>query len=232
MGQSVTRCWSPRGSPTSSPREPAYASSSDSRSHRICGNGYEKYFMSLMMAAPAPERRPSGQESDDPEDPAGIGGVAASLKQMEIERNRQELTDNIHVPVGRDLLAEMRAAEEAKRDSVGALDKEAIAAEEGIVADGDADADAVDVAPQPPKEEPQLNPEDMTMMFPDVIKDTMVDLDHTCPTCLEAFEPDNPAILTSCSHMFHLPCIYEWQQRSRLCPVCQKTLEFDESLVM
>uniref|UniRef100_A0A061RY84 RING-type E3 ubiquitin transferase n=1 Tax=Tetraselmis sp. GSL018 TaxID=582737 RepID=A0A061RY84_9CHLO len=42
----------------------------------------------------------------------------------------------------------------------------------------------------------------------------------TCPTCLEGYAPDNPKIDTFCKHHFHLSCIYEWLERSKLCPVC------------
>lgn len=30
---------------------------------------------------------------------------------------------------------------------------------------------------------------------------------------------DNPKVLTRCGHAFHLPCLYEWLERSETCPV-------------
>lgn len=53
--------------------------------------------------------------------------------------------------------------------------------------------------------------------------------DDVCPTCLEEYTPENPKIITKCSHHFHLGCIYEWMERSESCPVCGKVMEFDET---
>ncbi|KAJ4833098.1 hypothetical protein Tsubulata_001081 [Turnera subulata] len=46
--------------------------------------------------------------------------------------------------------------------------------------------------------------------------------EDVCPTCLEEYTPENPKIMTNCSHHFHLGCIYEWKERSDSCPVCGK----------
>ncbi|KAK6255867.1 hypothetical protein QUC31_017560 [Theobroma cacao] len=46
--------------------------------------------------------------------------------------------------------------------------------------------------------------------------------EDVCPTCLEEYTPENPKIVTKCSHHFHLGCIYEWMERSENCPVCGK----------
>lgn len=51
--------------------------------------------------------------------------------------------------------------------------------------------------------------------------------DEVCPTCLEEYTPENPKIVTNCSHHFHLGCIYEWMERSESCPVCGKVMEFE-----
>ncbi|GJN16878.1 hypothetical protein PR202_gb03903 [Eleusine coracana subsp. coracana] len=48
------------------------------------------------------------------------------------------------------------------------------------------------------------------------------DDEDVCPTCLEEYTPDNPKIITKCSHHFHLGCIYEWMERSDTCPICGK----------
>ncbi|KAF8378560.1 hypothetical protein HHK36_029905 [Tetracentron sinense] len=50
-----------------------------------------------------------------------------------------------------------------------------------------------------------------------------------CPTCLEEYTPENPKIMTQCSHHFHLGCIYEWMERSESCPVCGEVMAFDET---
>ncbi|TYI74417.1 hypothetical protein E1A91_D07G198300v1 [Gossypium mustelinum] len=53
--------------------------------------------------------------------------------------------------------------------------------------------------------------------------------EDVCPTCLEEYTPENPKIITKCSHHFHLGCIYEWMERSENCPVCGKVMVFDET---
>ncbi|CAN4122032.1 unnamed protein product [Withania somnifera] len=53
--------------------------------------------------------------------------------------------------------------------------------------------------------------------------------EDVCPTCLEEYTPENPKIMTKCSHHYHLSCIYEWQERSEKCPVCGKFMEFEET---
>lgn len=53
--------------------------------------------------------------------------------------------------------------------------------------------------------------------------------EDVCPTCLEEYTPENPKIVTKCSHHFHLGCIYEWMERSENCPVCGKVMVFDET---
>ncbi|XP_008778903.2 E3 ubiquitin-protein ligase At3g02290-like [Phoenix dactylifera] len=53
--------------------------------------------------------------------------------------------------------------------------------------------------------------------------------EDVCPTCLDEYTPENPKIVTNCSHHFHLSCIYEWMERSDSCPICGKVMEFCES---
>uniref|UniRef100_A0A1J3CNL2 RING-type E3 ubiquitin transferase n=1 Tax=Noccaea caerulescens TaxID=107243 RepID=A0A1J3CNL2_NOCCA len=55
------------------------------------------------------------------------------------------------------------------------------------------------------------------------------DDEDICPTCLDDYTPENPKIITKCSHHFHLSCIYEWMERSETCPVCGKVMAFDET---
>ncbi|KAL0924895.1 hypothetical protein M5K25_005755 [Dendrobium thyrsiflorum] len=62
-----------------------------------------------------------------------------------------------------------------------------------------------------------------TYMFPSSEEEDV------CPTCLEEYTFDNPRIILQCSHHFHLGCIYEWMERSELCPVCGKVMVFKET---
>lgn len=52
--------------------------------------------------------------------------------------------------------------------------------------------------------------------------------DDFCPTCLEVYTVENPKIMTKCQHHFHLSCIYEWLERANTCPVCFRSMNFDE----
>ena len=55
------------------------------------------------------------------------------------------------------------------------------------------------------------------------------DLEVLCPTCLDRYDGDNPALVARCGHAFHLPCIYEWLERGHAtCPVCGAPMVFEE----
>ncbi|EFN55547.1 hypothetical protein CHLNCDRAFT_18021, partial [Chlorella variabilis] len=56
----------------------------------------------------------------------------------------------------------------------------------------------------------------------------LVEDEDICPTCLDPYTEDNPKVLTRCNHHFHLPCLYEWLERSETCPVCSKPMAFEE----
>ncbi|KAG0476716.1 hypothetical protein HPP92_013093 [Vanilla planifolia] len=58
---------------------------------------------------------------------------------------------------------------------------------------------------------------------------TNIEDEDVCPTCLDEYNPENPKIVTKCSHHFHLSCIYEWMERSDNCPICGKEMQFCES---
>lgn len=68
-------------------------------------------------------------------------------------------------------------------------------------------------------------PNQETYAFPSYEDDD----EDVCPTCLEDYTYENPRIVLKCSHDFHLGCIYEWKERSELCPVCGKVMVFDET---
>ncbi|KAA8494582.1 E3 ubiquitin-protein ligase [Porphyridium purpureum] len=52
--------------------------------------------------------------------------------------------------------------------------------------------------------------------------------EELCPTCLEEYTMENPQILSSCGHAYHLACIYEWLERSPYCPICAARMDFEE----
>lgn len=54
-----------------------------------------------------------------------------------------------------------------------------------------------------------------------------------CIICLEAFDDTNPRMPTTCGcgenkTYFHLPCLYQWVERSKDCPSCRKKLDWIE----
>eukprot|EP00890_Picochlorum_soloecismus_P004551 jgi/Picsp_1/5097/NSC_02460-R1_ring u-box domain-containing protein len=55
--------------------------------------------------------------------------------------------------------------------------------------------------------------------------------DATCPTCLEEYDVENPKCWTRCGHHFHVPCIYEWLERSQDCPVCSRKIDPDSLVI-
>ncbi|XP_010670083.2 probable E3 ubiquitin-protein ligase RHB1A [Beta vulgaris subsp. vulgaris] len=56
----------------------------------------------------------------------------------------------------------------------------------------------------------------------------VADEEDACPICLEEYDADNPKMVTSCEHDFHLSCLLEWMERSDACPVCDKEMIFDQ----
>lgn len=59
---------------------------------------------------------------------------------------------------------------------------------------------------------------------------SLLDDEDFCSTCLEGYTEDNPRVVAKCGHHYHLPCIFEWSERSRECPMCGKLMECDALL--
>ncbi|KAJ8760508.1 hypothetical protein K2173_015175 [Erythroxylum novogranatense] len=51
-----------------------------------------------------------------------------------------------------------------------------------------------------------------------------LDEDDICPICLEEYTLESPRTLTDCNHHYHLHCIYQWMEKSQVCPFCCKLL--------
>ena len=56
--------------------------------------------------------------------------------------------------------------------------------------------------------------------------------EDSCPICFEAYDDENPKMPLRCEHHFHLGCVFEWFERSELCPVCEEKMEFAPSVGM
>ena len=44
--------------------------------------------------------------------------------------------------------------------------------------------------------------------------------------CLEPYSGDNPKVVLSCGHVYHLPCVLQWRERADRCPVCARPIAF------
>uniref|UniRef100_A0A1D1XKF5 RING-type E3 ubiquitin transferase n=1 Tax=Anthurium amnicola TaxID=1678845 RepID=A0A1D1XKF5_9ARAE len=49
-----------------------------------------------------------------------------------------------------------------------------------------------------------------------------------CPICFEAFDEENPKLVTECLHHYHLSCLLAWMERSATCPICCQVALFNE----
>ncbi|KAI4369878.1 hypothetical protein MLD38_018275 [Melastoma candidum] len=65
----------------------------------------------------------------------------------------------------------------------------------------------------------------------DEVKTLDSDEEEVCPICLEEYDPENPKLITSCGHYFHMSCLVEWMERSDVCPICDKVMMFENSFV-
>lgn len=47
---------------------------------------------------------------------------------------------------------------------------------------------------------------------------------HTCPICLDTFDPNTPGVSPMCGnkHIFHPTCLSNWLERSTTCPLCRQ----------
>ncbi|KAI4378013.1 hypothetical protein MLD38_015559 [Melastoma candidum] len=72
---------------------------------------------------------------------------------------------------------------------------------------------------------------EMKIELPKLDEEKVLDLDEedVCPICLEEYDIDNPKLLTSCEHHFHLSCLLEWMERSDICPMCDKVMILENS---
>merc|ERR1712151_1041008 len=57
--------------------------------------------------------------------------------------------------------------------------------------------------------------------------------DDECVICLDLFTSSNPRMPTLCGcgknkAPFHLPCLYQWIEQDKNCPVCRKLLRWEE----
>ena len=66
---------------------------------------------------------------------------------------------------------------------------------------------------------------------PHAVYDLVGDDEEVCPTCLENYSADNPRIVSTCGHSFHLQCIVAWETRSgsKYCPICAKPMTYREA---
>ncbi|KAG7589471.1 Zinc finger RING-type [Arabidopsis suecica] len=67
----------------------------------------------------------------------------------------------------------------------------------------------------------------LEQLFPSLEREEIYSVaneEDVCPTCFYEYIDENPKIVLQCGHIFHLACIYEWMERSKVCPFCSKTM--------
>ena len=54
--------------------------------------------------------------------------------------------------------------------------------------------------------------------------------DTECVVCLDNFNDGDEIVMLKChdSHIYHEKCMLEWIERSQLCPICRKEIEFHQ----
>jgi len=89
-------------------------------------------------------------------------------------------------------------------------------------------------------EEGQFNQEDMIHLKEEIINNfskhkynnymklKKKKIQETCAICLEQYKSDEIIVEFSCkNHFYHENCLYEWLQKSEICPLCKHNLMED-----
>jgi len=73
---------------------------------------------------------------------------------------------------------------------------------------------------------PRLDPERewllMNSLSDDVKRLENDDVENECSICLESFKVKEIVRTLSCSHIFHVECIEDWEKRQKNCPYCRE----------
>lgn len=46
-----------------------------------------------------------------------------------------------------------------------------------------------------------------------------------CPICIEEFKHGDTLMIMSCSHIYHIKCIREWNINNNTCPMCRNLFD-------
>ena len=75
--------------------------------------------------------------------------------------------------------------------------------------------------------EPEPSP--IKSEIPEIIPEILPEDIYECSICLNNIHPkDEDQIVLKCSHIFHTCCIFSWQERRNLCPLCNEIIEIKE----
>ena len=76
---------------------------------------------------------------------------------------------------------------------------------------------------------PRLDPERESLLMNSISDDVKIlendDIDsveNECSICLESFKVKDIVRTLSCSHIFHVECIEDWEKRQKNCPYCRE----------
>jgi len=68
----------------------------------------------------------------------------------------------------------------------------------------------------------------LKIYYKDYCKTKKKKVNDTCAICLEKYINNEVIVEFSCqSHIFHEKCLYEWLQKSEICPLCKHNLMED-----
>ena len=89
---------------------------------------------------------------------------------------------------------------------------------------GAVSGDVIDGGPRAKAEDPTRRAQGEPYSHRKTASATSLADDDACPICFEEYTSDNPKTPLVCGHHFHLGCVFDWYERSELCPVCEEPL--------
>ena len=92
------------------------------------------------------------------------------------------------------------------------------------VGQGAVSGDVIDGGPRAKAEDPTRRAQVGGCSHRKTASATSLADDDACPICFEEYTSDNPKTPLVCGHHFHLGCVFDWYERSELCPVCEEPL--------
>lgn len=55
-----------------------------------------------------------------------------------------------------------------------------------------------------------------------------MDVDSSCPICIESYNEDDDVVILPCKHCFHKDCLFQWLKEHSECPSCRHSIDQTE----